>query len=81
MRLDAGDYSAEWLAFIDELQDGDLEKTITYTNSLGNTYTDKITDILAHVINHGTHHRGQISILMKEEGFILPGIDYITYLR
>jgi uncharacterized damage-inducible protein DinB len=33
------------------------------------------------VINHGTHHRGSLIVLMKEEGFVPPTLDLIHYLR
>lgn len=81
MRMDNDNFHSAWVDFISSLQKDDFDKGITYTNSQGNTFTTQLTDLLAHVINHGTHHRGQITILMKEEGFILPSLDYITFTR
>jgi uncharacterized damage-inducible protein DinB len=81
MKEDLENYHLAWADLIDQMKEGDFDNSITYTNSKGDTFTNTITDIIAHVINHGTHHRGEIMILMKEEGFVLPNIDYITYLR
>ncbi|RKR83247.1 putative damage-inducible protein DinB [Mucilaginibacter gracilis] len=81
MRQDLENYNLAWIDFIESLHDADFAKPITYTTAAGITYTNTLTEIIAHVINHGTHHRGQILILMKEEGYVLPGIDLISYLR
>ncbi len=51
------------------------------TGKQGDTYTNTVTDMIVQVLNHGTHHRGQIMTMMKEEGFVLPNIDYITFVR
>ncbi len=37
-------------------------------------------EILRHVINHGTYHRGQIAFLLKLHGADFPDTDYITWL-
>ncbi|MEO6523564.1 MAG: DinB family protein [Mucilaginibacter sp.] len=81
MREDTENYHLAWVDFINRLQADDFEGRVTYTNSSGETYNTQLSDLLAHVINHGTHHRGQIMTLMKEEGFVLPNIDYITFVR
>ena len=74
-------YNLAWRNFIDQLLVDDFERMVTYTTSAGDTFSDKLTDIIAHVINHGTHHRGNIIVLMKEEGFIPPALDYIFFIR
>ncbi len=67
-----------WLQF---LESENLDKVITYKNSTGVAFTNSITDILTHLINHGTHHRAQAGQVVKNTGFKLPNTDYITYLR
>jgi uncharacterized damage-inducible protein DinB len=81
IKADAETYHLDWMAFIDSLQPDEFGKDIHYANSRGEEYDNKLSDIMAHVINHGTHHRGQLIIMMKDEGFVLPGIDYITFIR
>ena len=81
MRIDQEAYHLDWLAFLDQLNEGDFDKTVTYTNSKGDTFTNVLSSIMAHLINHGTYHRGNLTILMKEEGFVVDNLDLITYLR
>jgi uncharacterized damage-inducible protein DinB len=75
------DNHSKWISFLNECDDSDLEKQITYQNSKGETFTDKLMEVLAHVINHGTHHRAQAGQLLKLAGESLPYTDYIFYLR
>jgi uncharacterized damage-inducible protein DinB len=81
IRNDMENYHLAWVDLINQLAPEDFDNTITYTNTRGETFTNRLCDIITQVTNHGTHHRGEIMILMKEEGFVLPNIDYITYLR
>jgi uncharacterized damage-inducible protein DinB len=74
--------SAGWLAYLDSLQAGDMDKLIDYKDSRGNSHRNKLSDVLAHVINHGTHHRAQAGQQIKAAGVTqLPLTDYIFYVR
>jgi len=81
VKADNESYSMGWLEFIDGLTIADFEKTVHYTNTQGDTFDTKLVDIITHVINHGTHHRGNIITLMKEEGFVPPHLDFILFIR
>jgi len=75
------DNHSKWIGFLNKIDDADFEKQIQYQNSKGDTFNNKLADILAHLINHGTHHRAQAGQLLKLDGEILPNTDYIAYLR
>lgn len=69
-----------WTDFVNGV--ANLDETIFYTNSTGNNYNNTISEIITHVINHGTHHRAQIGQLLKLAGLeTLPTTDYIFYVR
>jgi uncharacterized damage-inducible protein DinB len=70
-----------WIAFLEKLEDSDFEKIITYFTTSGVAFQTKLKDILTHLINHGTYHRGQIVQLLKNEREILPVSDYILWVR
>ncbi|NNG11293.1 MAG: damage-inducible protein DinB, partial [Arenibacter sp.] len=40
-----------------------------------------ITDMLFHIINHSTHHRGQISVDLRNNAIEPPVLDYAFYKR
>lgn len=63
------------------LKDYEVEKEVNYKNSKGQIFKSKIKDILFHIINHSTYHRGQIALDFRKNG-IEPFItDYIFYKR
>lgn len=59
----------------------DLYTIIEYTNSKGIAFSNKIKDILFHIINHSTYHRAQIATELKQNGIEPLNTDYIFYKR
>ncbi|WP_025762311.1 DinB family protein [Dyadobacter tibetensis] len=57
----------------------DLNAEITYSNSKGQVFTRVISDILFHIINHSTYHRGQIATEFRKCGVDPLVTDYIYY--
>jgi uncharacterized damage-inducible protein DinB len=62
-------------------EETDFSRTFSYQNSKGQAFTNSLRDTLAHVVNHGTYHRGQVAWLLREEGIAPPSTDYIFYKR
>ncbi len=73
--------SRDWLKFIDYLDDEGFQKKIDYQNSKGIEFTNSTSQILTHVINHSTYHRGQIALLLRSNWATPPITDYIAYER
>ncbi|MBS7565212.1 DinB family protein [Mucilaginibacter sp. Bleaf8] len=70
------------ITFVNEQTDESWQQIISYTNTSGQSFHNKLVDIITHVINHGTHHRAQAGIYMKQIGIEkLPATDYILYIR
>ena len=67
-------------AYLENLQPQSFEQIIAYQNSAGE-FQNTVADILAHLFNHGTHHRAQIGTLLKANGTEMPALDYILYIR
>lgn len=86
--LDGSGFAAEWRdvraaqqAFIDELSQAMLETDLTYTNLKGERWTYSLSDILLHVVNHGTYHRGQLTHLLRDLGCAAPSTDYLLFME
>jgi len=54
---------------------------IKYLTSKGEPFTNNIEDILFHIINHSTYHRGQIAVDFRDHGLEPIVTDYIFYKR
>ena len=59
----------------------ELTAVVEYMNTSGQSYENKIDDILYHIINHSTYHRGQLMIELKVHGVIPISTDYIFFKR
>jgi uncharacterized damage-inducible protein DinB len=68
-------------SFISELRDEDLNISIPYKTTEGVEHQNTLREILTHLFNHSTYHRGQIVILMKEKIPTLPATDFILFAR
>ena len=63
------------------LDNVDLDKMIHYNNTKGEASVNSVRDILFHVINHSTYHRGQIATEFRQNGLDPLVTDYIYYKR
>jgi uncharacterized damage-inducible protein DinB len=69
----------QWLEFINTTETFDRE--LKYTNYVGDFYETNISDIMIHLVNHGSYHRGQVALLLREKGYEPVNTDMITYDR
>ena len=59
-----------------------LNSNVVYKNLKGTEFSTTADEILFHVVNHGTFHRGQILTMLRELGFTtFESQDLITFLR
>ena len=65
--------------FLAKLTQPDLTKPITYVNQKGETWTYPLWQLLAHVVNHSTYHRGQTTTLLRQLGLKPPMTDFLVY--
>ncbi len=64
------------------LASGDnLEAVIAYRDTKGDPHQEPLRDILIHLVNHSTYHRGQLATAIKAAGGEPAGSDYILWVR
>ena len=67
---------------VDGYAEADLTQPVTYHTTSGKAYSQPLQDILLHLFNHQTHHRGQahacVSILTGSEP---PTLDLLAFQR
>jgi len=59
----------------------DLNEIMNYKTTNGLAFNNSIRDTLFHVINHTSHHRGQIASDFRQNGLEPLVSDYIFYKR
>ena len=74
--------SAEWLTWIQQAKERQLEHVFGYHNSKKEYFKQPVYQVLLHVFNHQTFHRGQIITMLRQQGADkLPNTDFITFSR
>ena len=69
------------VALVDGLDDERLRGTLTYRNTRGDEFRQPLAQVLAHVFNHQTHHRGQAHAVLTGLGRDAPSLDLAAHLR
>lgn len=59
----------------------DLDQEINYATSGGRPYGNTIREVLFHIANHSSHHKGQIISDLRQSGIAPLKTDYIFYKR
>ncbi|GAA0134882.1 DinB family protein [Paenibacillus sp. YSY-4.3] len=58
-----------------------FEKNVAYRNTRGQEFQNSISEIIQHVVNHGTYHRGNVTTILRYLGHSGTTTDYISFLR
>jgi len=72
---------AEWKAWAETLSDAGALQVLSYCDLKGNPWQTPLWQIVLHVVNHATHHRGQVAGFLRTLGRKPPTLDLITYYR
>ena len=54
---------------------------LAYRDLKGRAYEQPLWQLILHVVNHGTHHRGQVSGFLRSLGHVPPPLDLVAYYR
>jgi uncharacterized damage-inducible protein DinB len=74
-----GEVESEMRDFIDQQTDESLIAVITYNNFRGETFHVPLWQMLAHIANHETHHRGELAAMYALMGVSHPEDEMIQY--
>jgi uncharacterized damage-inducible protein DinB len=71
----------QWRIWVGGLTESDAEQVLTYKDSKQQSWSDPVWQIALHVVNHSTHHRGQVMGFLRALGTAPPPLDLIFYTR
>lgn len=70
-----------WARFLAGLPADAVRRPVRYACTEGKPFVSTLSDILTHVVNHSSYHRGQIASLVAKTGVRPPVTDFIALTR
>ena len=67
--------------FVDGLDDAGILRELDYRQMSGQAFRSPIWQMVQHVVNHGTYHRGQITTMLRQLGAPATSTDLIAFYR
>jgi uncharacterized damage-inducible protein DinB len=69
-------------AFLDSLGEDEVNRVIEYRTLNGSAGSSPIGQMLQHVVNHGSYHRGQLTTMFRQLGAEpAKSMDLVGYYR
>lgn len=76
------DHEAKLRAYVASLDDAGIARVIEYRGLQGQPYASAIWEMVQHVVNHGTYHRGQVTTMLRQLGAApAQSVDLIVFHR
>lgn len=72
---------AWYVAYADSMSESALDVEVQFEFIGGGAGVMSRRDILLHVVNHTTYHRGHVACMLYELGLFPPATDYPVFLR
>ncbi|HZF63746.1 MAG TPA: DinB family protein [Chitinophagaceae bacterium] len=72
----------QWSQWVGAAQEHQLEHVFQYQNTKREQFKQPIYQMLLHLFNHGTYHRGQLVNILRQLGVEkIPATDFIVWSR
>ena len=74
--------SASLVDFIKKQDETIMTRSVSFTYRSGESAATPAAQILHHVFNHSTYHRGQLVTMLRQAGATeIPGTDFIGFVK
>ena len=68
-----------WKQWATGLTDEAARAEVAYRDMRGKPWSKPLGQLVLHVVNHGTHHRGQVAGFLRSMGHTPPQLDLVRY--
>ncbi|HEU5210142.1 MAG TPA: DinB family protein [Longimicrobiales bacterium] len=75
------DVMRERQAFLAPLDDAAMQRTVEYRRLDGSEHRSALWELLLHVVNHSTYHRGQVTTMLRQLGAPTVATDMTRWYR
>ena len=67
--------------YLEELGEKHIDRVFEFTTLAGVHTASPFWQMLQHLVNHGSYHRGQVTVLLRQLGEKPPATDLIRFYR
>jgi uncharacterized damage-inducible protein DinB len=72
----------QWLDWVNNASEAAIDHVFQYYNSKKESFKQPVFQVIMHVLNHSTYHRGQIVNMLRQLGIEkIPQTDMIVWAR
>jgi uncharacterized damage-inducible protein DinB len=79
LRAELDEVERERAALLESLDDAAVLRRLPYRRLNGEEGEGRLADLLIHVVNHSSYHRGQITTLIRQAGGTPVGTDLLLF--
>lgn len=74
--------SKQWKEWVDLATEAALEHEFIYRNSKKEQFKQPVNEVLIHLFNHQSYHRGQLITMFRQVGLeVVPNTDFTNFSR
>ena len=74
--------SATWKEWVDNATEVQLQHVFAYQNTKKEQFKQPVYEMLLHLSNHATYHRGQLVTMLRQLGVDkIPQTDFVVFCR
>ena len=81
MRASATEMNQWWINLSDQSSEADLNRPLTFNLINGDACTMTRQEIILHLVQHATYHRGYVDDMMYEVPITPPATDLTVFLQ
>ncbi len=81
LRARLREVESERALLLRSLNEESLARPVSYTLLSGAHGEQPLADLLMHIVNHSTYHRGQVATMLRQVGAVPPSTDLLLFKR
>jgi len=67
--------------YVASLTDQDIARDLPHKNTAGQPFSQPLWQLLQHLVNHGSYHRGQVTTMLRQLGAPSVPTDLVRFYR
>lgn len=80
LRTKWAEVESEQADFINRVTNDSLAMVIAYVNTMGEGWKYPLGQMMQHIVNHSSYHRGQVTTMLRQLGAEAVPLDFLVFI-